>query len=132
LKGFSFDSGELPAGSPVQLAFGLAAGGKIALDAPESGAGTITGSAPFDPRAVGTPATLTATLTPSELIKLPLATLLGVPAITGDLELKLIGGTVSSTFTTTCTDGGKASGTLSTSGTAAAKIAAPRTTLRFG
>ncbi len=154
LKGFSYDSGKIPAGSPVQLDFKLAAGGNFTLDAASKDAGAgkfaldskitmtanitstvpgatydgpikgapdiyigISGSTTFDPLSIGQMATLTAMLTPSDLINLPLATLFGIPLMDGNLDLKLTGGSVTSTFSGVCTDGGKYSGTVATTGT---------------
>ena len=152
--GFSYDSGQLPTGSPVTVDFAAKADGKITLDAPDGSpnAGTfaidgeialtglatstlpgasysgpimgapdlsiqIAGSASFTAMATGQAATVTATIPQSQLMTLPLATMLGIPAVTGNLTLTLAGGTVTSQFTGTCASDGHFAGTLVTSGT---------------
>jgi hypothetical protein len=77
----------------------------------------LAGQTAFDATAVGKPATLSVVVMASDLVTLPLATLLGVPAVTGNLDLKVTGGTVTAVYTAVCASDGKYSGTVVTSGT---------------
>jgi hypothetical protein len=153
LQGFSFDSGWLPASSPVQLQLKASAGGKLIMDAdaaadvgtmsldagielaatikstitgaayegPVQGAPALSiklvGSTAFEPMTVGKPATLSVAVQPTDLMTIPLATALGIPAATGDLTLQLAGGTVTAQLTGTCADDGHFTAALQFSGT---------------
>ncbi len=77
----------------------------------------IEGDTMFDPSSIGAATKLDAAIPPADLATIPLAAALGVPGVTGDLTIKLQGGTVTSVFTATCASAGHFAGTIDVSGT---------------